>query len=1201
MKLKRLEISGFKSFFEKAVIDFPHGITAVVGPNGCGKSNVIDAIRWVMGEQSVKQLRGKSMEDVIFSGTNGKAPLGMAEVSLTLANDNGGGPAELKDFTEINLTRRLYRSGESAYLLNKLPCRLKDIHNVFLGSGLGSRSYAFIQQGNIGIITEAGPEERRYFVEEAAGVTRYKHHKTEALRKIDATQQNLLRVADIILEIKRQMDSLKRQARKAELFSKYQRRAKELDVRLSAHQTDGLLCQIEETQRLLQGLRDTDIEHTTELKQLDAAVEEIKLDRWQKNQAISDRKTEKHNLQRTVDRMEKDIEHLRGEIERLGREAGELQNSRQGLEEKNSGMLAEIAQGEAETSRLRAEIEKARAELERERTALDGMNAALAGSNRELEASRSSLVDLTAREVQHRNLYQNAATSRENVARRLKRADEEEAHLHQKIGEAQERESRAQAQLDALRQSIAELSRRILGVREDLDVKSRALAAQVKLAQSLDLERSTARSKHAALKKMEDNFEWYKDGVKAVMKRARQAGPDGHVLTGVVGLVADVIEPEASAAAAVEAALGESLQYIIVEHQPAGLAAIDFLRQQSAGRSGFIPAAALHDTAAGQAERPDPQRLLLQHVRVTPGCEAIAQALLGNVVLTETMAEAVDLFNQNGRIQTIVTRNGDVVSPRGFLIGGSKDAASGILVKKRELRELEQQAAALEQKLEAARLEQRSMEAGVRSLDVELQQLIERKTQERENEIDAEKALFKSSEELKGLRRQLEIVQLEQEQLLGESSDLDDQMSSTERELAAMAAGVEAAQQAVAEHTRQITALAATVQAANQQVMNLKLELTSLNAKLENSTHSLRRLREFQSDGVRRLEQLALEITQKTGNAEAARAQVQECEQTLANIYRKIRQIDAEIDRNETDYAAIDARLKESDEKIASIRDRREKTLEQLRVLELEQAQRQMKREHIAAQVEDRYHTPFSELQAQLAPPAESAPEEAPPDPDAMEAELNRYRTKIARIGDVNLGAIQEYQQLGERHEFLTTQKADLEKAIEDLHKVIRKINIVSQERFMQTFQAINEKLAEVFPRLFNGGSAELVLTDPDKPLETGVEYMIHPPGKKLTRMSLLSGGEKAMAAIAFIFAIFLIRPASFCLMDEIDAPLDDANIYRFNDLLQHIGQKSQIVMITHNKRTMEFADTLFGITMEQKGVSKVVSVNLRRPETAAA
>ncbi len=1198
MKLKKLEISGFKSFFEKAVIEFPAGITAVVGPNGCGKSNVIDAIRWVMGEQSVKQLRGKSMEDVIFSGTNGRAPLGMAEVSLTLANDNGSAPEELKDFTEINMTRRLYRSGESAYLLNKQPCRLKDIHNIFLGSGLGSRSYAFIQQGNIGVITEAGPEERRYFVEEAAGVTRYKHHKTEALRKIDITHQNLLRVADIIVEIKRQMNSLKRQARKAELFSKYQARAKGLDVRLGLHHFEELTRQIDGTEQMLQGLKDADLEHTTELKKLDAAVEEIKLERWQKNQAIADQKTEKFNIQRTIDRMEKDLEHLRGEIERLNRETADLQNSRQGLEQKNQGMLAEIEQGEAENTRLREEIGRSRAGLEQERSALERMTAAMAGMNQELESARARLLDLTAREAQYRNLYQNASNNRENLQRRLKRADEAESLLHQKISEAQERESRAQSRLTAIKNAIAELSRGIIDIRERLDEKSRALAAQVKLTQSVELERSTTRSKHATLKKMEDNFEWYKDGVKAVMKRARE-GSDGHALAGIVGLVADVIEPEASAATAVEAALGESLQYVIVDDQQAGLAAIDYLQRQSAGRSGFVPVSALHDTAAGSAERPDPSKLLLQHVAVKPGFEPIAQALLGNVVLTETLTEALALFNQNGKIQTIVTRNGDVVSPRGFLIGGSKDAASGILAKKHELRELERQGKALEQKLEIARLEQREIETEVRHLDVELQKLIEQKNQGRENEIDAEKAIYKAAEELRGLRQQLEITQLEQEQLLGESSDLDDEMSKTERALSGIAAEVEEAQKVVTEASNRITDLSAGLQEVNQKVVNHKLEMTALNARLENSTTSLRRLREFQTDSVRRLDQLALEIGQKTERANASRGQVQACEQSLAGMYTQIRDIDQTIERNEVDYASIDAKLQESDERISEIKNRHEKTLEQFRVLELEQTQRRMRCEHLTSQLEDRYQTPFAELRAQLA--AEAVPAEPAPDLEAMEAELSRYRTKVARIGDVHLGAIKEYQQLKERHEFLSAQKEDLEKAIEDLHKVIHKINTVSQERFIQTFQAINERLAEVFPRLFNGGTAELVLTDPDKPLETGVEYMIHPPGKKLTRMSLLSGGEKAMAAIAFIFAIFLIRPASFCLLDEIDAPLDDANVYRFNDLLQHIGAKSQIVMITHNKRTMEFADTLFGITMEQKGVSKVVTVNLKRPETVAA
>jgi chromosome segregation protein len=1199
MKLKKLEISGFKSFFEKATIEFPLGITAVVGPNGCGKSNVIDAIRWVMGEQSVKQLRGKSMEDVIFAGTNGKSPLGMAEVSLTLANDNGGAPEELKDFTEINLTRRLFRSGESAYLLNRQPCRLKDIHNVFLGSGLGSRSYAVIQQGNIGIITEAGPEERRYFVEEAAGVTRYKHHKAEALRKIEATHQNLMRVADIISEIKRQMDSLKRQARKAELFSKYQTRVKDLDVRLGVHQYENFTRQIESTAALLQELRDADIEHTAELKKLDAAVEQIKLDRWQKNQAIADHKNRKFEIQRNTDRMEKDLEHLRGEIERLARETTELQNARQTLEQQNQGMGVEIAQEEAENERLRARIEGVRSALERERGAQEQMNAELGALNRDTEEAKTRLLNLMAREAQHRNLYQNASNSRENLKRRLKRADEEEALAHKRIAESQELEARAQSRSAAVKTEIEELNARQTAIRAKLDEKSKALAAQVKLVQSTDLERNTARSKHATLKRMEENFDWYKDGVKAVMKRARAAA-DPEALEGIVSLVADVLEPEASVAAAVEAALGETLQYIIVTNQQAGLAAIDFLQGHNAGRSGFIPTSALHDTAAGVYERPDPERLLLQHVAVKPGFEAIAQALLGNVVLTESLAEAVELFNRNGRVQTLVTRAGDVISPKGFLIGGSKEVAGGILVKKTELRDLDRQAKTLEQKLEQARQVQKSIEAEVRQLDTELQQLIEKKNHCRENEIEAEKALYKAMEELKGLRRHLEIIQLEQEQLLGEASDLDDEIGKTDRALAAITADIADAQNAVAGLTQRVAEMSEKIQAQNQQFMDLKLELTSHNARLENSTGSLKRLRQFQADSVRRLDQLALEVRQKAEKTASSQERITDGEQSLGDLYRQTADLDRSIENDEVDYAAIDTRLKESDEQIGVIKDKREKTLEQFRLLELEQAQRSLRREHVVGQIEDRYQTPFAELRA-LVPPAAAEPAAAAPNIEEMEQEISRFRTKIARIGDVNLGAIKEYQELKERHEFLQAQKQDLEKAIDDLHKVIRRINTVSQERFMQTFHAINERLKEVFPKLFNGGSAELILTDPDKPLETGVEYMIHPPGKKLTRMSLLSGGEKAMAAIAFIFAIFLIRPASFCLMDEIDAPLDDANVYRFNDLLQHIGEKSQIIMITHNKRTMEFADTLFGVTMEQKGLSKVVSVNLRRPETAAA
>ena len=367
MKLKKLEMSGFKSFVEKTSIEFPPGISAVVGPNGCGKSNVVDALRWVMGEQSVKQLRGKSMEDVIFSGTNGKQPLNIAEVSLTLLNDNGTAPEELKDFTEIMLTRRLYRSGESAYFINKQPCRLKDIHNIFMGSAMGAKSYAVVQQGNIGAITDAGPDERRYFIEEAAGVTRYKKRKNEAIRKIQSTDHNLLRVNDIIAEIKRQMTGLKRQARKAERYKKHQDRIRELDIELALHYYSDYTQKIEETDAIIKNLEDTDIGHTSQLKKLDAAVEEIKFQRSRKNQEISDLRTCKSETQRDVDRKENDLIHLRKDVERFTDECSELESALEDLEEKKRSLTSEVVQVENQYMDVQTQIKTVRSTLDQER------------------------------------------------------------------------------------------------------------------------------------------------------------------------------------------------------------------------------------------------------------------------------------------------------------------------------------------------------------------------------------------------------------------------------------------------------------------------------------------------------------------------------------------------------------------------------------------------------------------------------------------------------------------------------------------------------------------------------------------------------------------------------------------------------------------------------------------------------------------
>jgi len=1206
MKLKKLEITGFKSFYDKATIEFPQGISAVVGPNGCGKSNVVDAIRWVMGEQSLKQLRGKNKEDIIFSGTNGKPPLNMAEVSLTMSNDNGNAPEELKDFTEINLTRRLYRSGETAYLLNRQPCRLKDIHNVFLGSGLGAKSYAVIQQGNIGAITEATPEERRYYIEEAAGTTRYKNRKIEALRKVQITNQNLLRVNDILAEIKRQMASLKRQARKAEIYNNYQVRIKALDVHLSNLYYDDYTEQIEKTAALIQGLKDADIGHTSELKKLDAAIEEIKLKRWQKNQEIAEQKSQKYDTQREIDRAENDLAHLRSEIDRLNREATELEAAGKDLNRKNDDMESEISQVEHENRQLKSEIETDRQNLQQRRQSSEGISQKLNELNQELESGKAHLMDLTTREVQYKNIYQNAASNKESLQRRLKRADEEELLARNQIEDTQTRESVARKQLDRFKQQIENQKAQIRITRNHLDEKSAALAGQVKLAQTVELERNTAKSQYNTLKKMEDNFEWYRDGVKAVM-RARSAKADDQssplpplspeTAANVLDLMAGIIESDPAYETAIEAVLGESLQYIIVHDQATGLQAMDYLQTHGAGRSGFIPVSTVRPISDDGNKPSNSASLLLDHVTVKAGFEKVAQALLGDVIVTETIQESLALFNQNGKVQRIVTKNGDVISHQGILVGGSKDKLSGILAKKHEIRDLKRQDAELTRKLEKARSDQYELESEVQTLESTMQKQIEHKNRMTEDEIEAEKALYKAGEDLKNARRHLEIVQLEQEQLLGEASDIDDEMTKYNAAIAKISAEINSAQRTVAETSQKISDVSLQMEQFNQTVVELKMQLTALNARLENSNSSLKRLKEFHADGLMRLEQLSREISQKRQKEETSKSNIIGHEEKLSRLYEAIKRLDESIDRDEVDYQQIDARLKDSDGKISDIKSKREKSLEKFRMLELELSQLQLKRENLANRLEERYQSGFDFLKSEFNRDEAAKAIMADMTIEEMEADLKNSREKIAKIVDVNLGAIKEYEQLKDRFDFLETQRDDLLKAIEDLHKVIKKINRITQQKFMETFNDINEKLMEVFPRLFDGGEARLVLIEPDKPLESGVELMIHPPGKKLTRLSLLSGGEKALSAIAFIFSIFLIKPASFCLLDEIDAPLDDANVFRFNDLLQIIGEKSQIIVITHNKRTMEFADMLFGITMEQKGISKVVSVNFARTE----
>ncbi len=1199
MRLKKLEITGFKSFCDTTSIQFPSGISAIVGPNGCGKSNVMDALRWVMGEQSVKQLRGKSMEDIIFSGANGHAPLNLAEVNLVLANDNGSAPEELKDYSEIMLTRRLYRSGESTYLINKRPCRLKDIYNVFLGSGMGTRSYSVIQQGNIGAITEAGPEELRHFVEEAAGTTRYKARKIEALRKVKATNQNLLRVDDIILEISRQMSGLKRQAQKAKRYKVYQEAVRHIDIRLSLTQYDRFETRHGKLSRVLERLQSTEASHASQLQKVDAILEEIQLKRQQKHEEIAEEKGRLNELERSVNNRENDRKHLKETVLRLQGEVSDLAALKTTVTAKIQEVTAEIEKNRGDAKQAEERIVSVRQALKENEQSAQKYQTRQVELSRDLEGAKTALMDLTAQKAQQSNFYQSASDNKARLKQRLQQK-EDEAHAAEKnVRQYQKEREKAQKQLGVLVQNIEQHTIQLEKLHQALDVSRQALGRQVKAVQTLIHERAGIAARYTTLKKMEENFEWYKDGVKTILslrdqKKGHYDSTDTTVLNEtVIGLFADVIRAEPGYETAVEAALGDALQYLLVKDAAGGRAAVELLKAKGKGRSGFIPVASICKNADKRGAQEDNSHTLLNYLTVEKEYVAVSKVLLGQVVFCEDLAEAQALWDKN-KGNTIVTRAGDLITKEGVIIGGGQ-ALDGILVKKKELRVLARRLKEMDQEIEAGQKVQKELETEQRKSEEQLQQLTVLKNRTLEEKAVVEKTVIQAEEALRHARQQMDVIRFEKEQIAEEGVDLDKAMARHQQEMMQAAEKITAAQKSVDQLLREIAGVTEKAESFNRHREELSLQLTRLNAEKESQQNTIRRLASFCKDDEDRLARIDRDIDAKTGLIQTSKERIESEMDRLKELYTTVEKMTQKIAVDEQSYHAFGNTIDENRGAVTKLRRVKEATQKKSQTIEIELSGLSVKKEHLENRLLERYHKLLPALRQQQAarqedPYAAFAEEE-------LQQALEQERQRLHRLGAVHLGAIEEFTALEERFQFLNQQREDLAEAVAGLHRVIRKINRITQERFTRTLDAVNVRLEEVFPRLFEGGKARLVMTDPEKPLDSGVEFLIQPPGKKLTRISLLSGGEKALAAIAFIFSIFLIRPASFCLLDEIDAPLDETNVLRFNDLLKVIGEKSQIVMITHNKQSMEFADILFGITMEKKGVSKVVTVDFQQAE----
>ena len=1184
MKIKRMEVLGFKSFAEKTQIEFPPGVTAVVGPNGCGKSNVVDAIRWALGEQSPKQLRGKAMEDVIFNGTEAKKPLGLAEVTLVFSNENGKPLAEYLDYSEIAVSRRLFRSGESEYLINKVPCRLKDITDLFLGTGVGHRAYSIVEQGKMEFVLNAKPEERRILIEEAAGITKYKDRKAAALRKMEATQQNLLRLSDVIGEIKRQMNSLNRQAKKAERYKGYRDEMRGIELG-QAHQT---YCSMEGQQKQmrvsLQELKDLETQATTEIQEVEAAVERIKVnlldlerdltghqERLSENEGmIKTRETQielssrdRENLQKQAFRAEEEIGKLAHQIEEANREV-------QGYEESLQDLQQRIA--------CDADVL-----LEKEKIFSD-KKTQLNDHEQSLSHEKNLLVDLLTRVAHLKNQFLDLNRRSGELLRRQEKVAAERAEAEKKAEDLRHHMVQQSLQLADRRNARSQVEGQKEGkIAQRKELQTTLTTFQEELYQLRErLNRESSRLN--SLLELQRNFEGYQEGVRAILLKRQAQGMDQN---GICGLVEDIIETDPQYECVVESVLGEKLQHFIVQNHEESLKAIDYLKAQGSGRSSFIPLQPKSNPHAFPAASPNGVVTpLLDVVKVKPEFTHLAQYFFGDVWMVRDLRQAIDLWNQDGIWKILVTLDGEVLHPSGVVTGGSKEqVSSGTFHRKREIRDLTQSTEELRKAIASREEKQEELLGKMKRTETDIEEMNQTLHQEEIRIVSEAKELDQEELELKRWRQEVETLRFEEGQLAEERGEV--QTQTHQNDIALQEAGQEKRnrEEGLIQREQDLQTLKADIEGLMAELTEAKLRVATLQEKKQNLDRNMERIRQT--------------LQENESILSSRREEVQDCLCQMKEAEEKRRQAEIDLNRLLSEHQELQSHLERKRE---NLRDEREK-LEQSEVLEKEQRESlhhlheqkntlsmklmetDLNLKHLLSSVEEKHRIPAEAFLSREDDRDYFAPE--------VEARLAEVKSLIESMGEVNLLAIQEFEECKTRLDFLTEQEADLVQSLEALDQAIKKINRTSRKRFAATFEAVNHKFREIFATLFGGGRAEMVLTDESNLLETGVDIIVQPPGKKLQNVSLLSGGEKALTSVALIFSLFLINPSPFCMMDEVDAPLDDANIGRFNGMIQELAQKYQIILVTHNKRTMEIADTLYGITMEEPGTSKVVSVKL--------
>jgi len=1172
--LKKLEFHGFKSFADKTELAIPPGITAIVGPNGCGKTNIVDAIGWVLGEQSARQLRGYKMGDFIFNGSAARPPSGMAEVSLTFDNQDGFLPLE---FSEVMFTRRVYRSGESQYFINKKICRLRDINEIILGTGLGTRSYSLVEQGRIDQILRSRPEERRLLLEEAAGISKFRKKKEEALRKLEATESNLLRLKDVIREVKRQLGVSEKQARQAERYRKLRDRLKEQEINLSLLR----LSEIKSRQRELE----------TEKKSLEE-------DYSVREREIGDLESEYFGLRNKLREKESELNRLRTERITAEAEAGKAehkirvnQEQCRDLEERTKRLTAEGEALESGLSRKEEDLNRLARSLEEIKKSNAGKADKLHKAEEKLQEVRHRLSSLEKklREGQDKILEFSRSGARiKNEFSRLQEGGKEivlrSRKLEVELEKIQAEEKGIGEEREKLTAACKRAGEKVSELKSALNRREEAMAEIEKELISLS-DRSEKLNLSLRKKQVEKDVlkDWSlltgtdSDSRKLIMEEAAR---DGEMAKGVVGPLTDLIEVEPGFERAAEAALGNNLEAIVVERDDDAVRGINYLKKKKASRARFIVVELLKkNTEAGRHESRG--REILKRIKFLKPLDGLGRELISPGELVDDISRGIAKGGQG----FFFTRQGEVINPRGIIDWiGEGNSSAELFSRRRRLGKLEEEIRQLRDRAGETETALKSRSVSLREVRDQVEDLRKKLPSEelsaalKKSELEKNQQAIKSLEQNRDtVRGELASLSRQQEEMAGLREKLKGKLDQEKVQDEQVSADLKSSREELEKFSGENRRL-------ESETTELKIELASSREREEaiNERHQLLLSevdedqnalagRRTQAEGSgKRKKELEEETESLKTWIETERAKLVKMEESIASREKEVDLINREYEEKEKSYQKVRPRLQEAQARLSEGK---------LRLTEL-----RLQADAICQKIQDKFTVNLEGMKV---------PEDIP-EAGVLEEEIEKLNLKMEKMSNVNLAALESKENFEDRLKHLLEQKSDLEAAQANIESAIKKINVTAREKLSRTFEVVRDHFRQIFSRLFEGGRADLILDNEADILESGMDIVAQPPGKKLSNISLLSGGEKALTTIALIFSLFKVQPSPFYLLDEIDAPLDEANIGRFIELLKGFVSESQFLVITHNKRSISAADVLYGITMEESGVSKVVSVKFK-------